>query len=221
ITKVMVTGPAHIRLSLEYPMLHSLCNHMLWRHLSRFAYLFFLCAISGFSQRPTEIYNSRAVAESRIIIKFRAPSAGRIGLFQQLLDADSVRQIGGADGPHLFHSRSRAVTAMINAAISQGDILYAEPDYLLHSAAAPNDPSYTSQWALRNSPAPGISAASAWSVSTGSAQNVVGLVDTGIDYTHPDLAANVWSAPSSFTVTLGYGTVTCPAGSHGYNAILH
>jgi subtilisin family serine protease/lysozyme family protein len=48
---------------------------------------------------------------------------------------------------------------------------------------------------------------------------VVGIVDTGIDYTHPDLQTNVWSAPADFTVTLNGVPVACPAGSHGFNAV--
>jgi subtilisin family serine protease len=40
-----------------------------------------------------------------------------------------------------------------------------------------------------------------------------------MDYTHPDLLANLWSAPSPFVVTLGSNTITCPAGAHGFNAI--
>src|SRR6185369_5814733 len=36
---------------------------------------------------------------------------------------------------------------------------------------------------------------------------------------HPDLAANMWSAPGSFQVTVGGVTVTCAAGTHGFNAV--
>ena len=49
---------------------------------------------------------------------------------------------------------------------------------------------------------------------------VTGVVDTGVDYTHPDLAGNVWSAPASFTVNVGGKSITCAAGTHGFNAIL-
>src|SRR4029434_1921846 len=57
-------------------------------------------------------------------------------------------------------------------------------------------------------------------VTDGSRGIVVGMLDTGIDYRHPDLAANVWSAPSAFSVTISGQVINCPAGSHGVNAIL-
>ena len=43
----------------------------------------------------------------------------------------------------------------------------------------------------------------------------------GIDYTHSDLAANVWTAPTAFNVTIGGVKINCAAGSHGFNAITH
>src|SRR5207302_2005115 len=84
-------------------------------------------------------------------------------------------------------------------------------------------------WGLQNigqvisnvsgTPGADIHATSAWAISTGSKTNTIGVIDTGIDYNHPDLAANVWSAPTAFTVTIGGQPITCPAGSHGFNAI--
>ena len=40
-----------------------------------------------------------------------------------------------------------------------------------------------------------------------------------MDYNHVDLAANMWSAPSAFQVTIAGQTITCLAGTHGFNAI--
>jgi subtilisin family serine protease len=65
-----------------------------------------------------------------------------------------------------------------------------------------------------------ISGPDAWDLSTGSTANVVAVIDTGFSYNHPDLADNLWSAPTDFSVVIGGVTLDCPAGTHGYNAIL-
>ena len=63
-------------------------------------------------------------------------------------------------------------------------------------ALTPNDPSFSSQYALLGSTGttagPGINAQAAWNVTTGNLSTVVGVIDTGIDYNHPDLYQNVW-----------------------------
>ena len=68
-------------------------------------------------------------------------------------------------------------------------------------STTPNDPSFTQLYGLNNvgqtggTPDADIDAPEAWNVTTGSSSVVVGVIDTGIDYTHPDLAANVWTNP--------------------------
>ncbi len=82
------------------------------------------------------------------------------------------------------------------------DVLYAEPNYVRRKFATPNDPSFSSQWALKNTGQPqgvagaDIDAEPAWNTTTGSTQVVVGVVDEGIDINHPDLQANVWTNPA-------------------------
>src|SRR5262249_21299906 len=68
-------------------------------------------------------------------------------------------------------------------------------------------------------PGADIGAVRAWNTSTGTRGIVVATLDTGVMASHPDLSVNVWSAPAAFTVTIGGRTMTCPAGTHGYNAI--
>ena len=66
---------------------------------------------------------------------------------------------------------------------------YAEPNYLVHTMASPNDPYFTngSLWGMNK-----INAPAAWDRTTGGVSFVVADIDTGIDYNHPDLKANVW-----------------------------
>jgi subtilisin family serine protease len=52
------------------------------------------------------------------------------------------------------------------------------------------NPLFSRQWNLRM-----IEAANAWAIITGNTNIVVAIIDTGVDYTHPDLAANMWRNP--------------------------
>jgi subtilisin family serine protease len=128
-----------------------------------------------------------------------------------------------------FHSRSKATEDLVRQFSSRADVIYAEPNFVVQAVQQPNDPRFAELWGLHNSgqgfgfPAgtagADIGALEAWSFSTGTTGHVVAVVDTGIDYTHPDLQANIWSAPSAFAVTIAGSVVNCPAGSHGFNAI--
>lgn len=77
-------------------------------------------------------------------------------------------------------------------------VRYVEPNYLLHIARTPDDPDFDKLWGLRNVGQTGgltgadVSAADAWDISTGSKEVIVAIIDTGIDFNHPDLAANMW-----------------------------
>ncbi len=96
-----------------------------------------------------------------------------------------------------------SVGQALAAARADGRILGAQPDYRVHLTAAriPNDAQFGAQWALRNTGQTGgtagahINAAGAWAVTTGNPNTVVAVIDTGVDYTHPDLAANMWRNP--------------------------
>lgn len=93
------------------------------------------------------------------------------------------------------------VAAMIQSLATQPGVAYAEPNYLWSAASIPNDTSFGELWGLNNTGLAGgtvdadIDAAEAWDLSTGSSNIIVGVVDTGVDYNHPDLAANIWSNP--------------------------
>ncbi len=74
----------------------------------------------------------------------------------------------------------------------------AEANYRLMLERIPNDPSFGSLYGMNNTGQTGglvdadIDAAEAWDISTGTRNTIVAVIDSGVDYTHPDLAANMW-----------------------------
>ncbi|AZN34748.1 S8 family serine peptidase [Pseudoalteromonas sp. Xi13] len=105
-------------------------------------------------------------------------------------------------------------------------IEYVEPDYQVSIAQTPDDPRFDEMWGLNNDGQTGgtadadIDAVEAWDISTGSRDVVVGVIDTGIDYSHSDLASNMWvnssEVPGDGIDNDGNGFVD---DVHGINAI--
>ncbi|RLA93629.1 MAG: hypothetical protein DRG69_06745, partial [Deltaproteobacteria bacterium] len=72
-------------------------------------------------------------------------------------------------------------------------IEYAEPNYIYHTCVVPNDPDFDLQWPLNQSSDHDIDAPEAWDIETGNESIVIAIIDTGVDWDHPDLSANIWN----------------------------
>ncbi|WP_448547441.1 S8 family serine peptidase [Thalassotalea fusca] len=78
-------------------------------------------------------------------------------------------------------------------------VLYAEPDYMVQAQVIPDDSRMDELWGLHNTGQTGgsddadIDAPEAWDISVGDRDVVVGVIDTGVDHSHSDLTANMWS----------------------------
>lgn len=141
----------------------------------------------------------------RIIVRFRpgTPVAERRRL-RVSLSARRVEVL--ATPPVEILTLARGATAAdMRHLRSEPSVVYAEPDVPLSPAVLPNDPFFGQQWWLHNvgqdvlgapaTPDADIDAPEAWDVTTGSRSILVGSLDSGIDYTHPELASNVWMNP--------------------------
>ena len=91
---------------------------------------------------------------------------------------------------------------LVDSVASVNGVTFAEPDWLGQIDTTPNDTDYTRLWGLQNTGQvvqgtagvadADIDADLAWNVTTGLQSNIVAVIDTGIDYLHEDLAANMW-----------------------------
>lgn len=95
----------------------------------------------------------------------------------------------------------------VNALIDDDAVLHAAPDYVVnvppiadvHSAAAvyaatvPNDPLLKNLWGMEN-----IGASKVWPTIHESPNVIVAVIDSGVDYNHPDLRPNMWSKGGKF-----------------------
>ena len=99
--------------------------------------------------------------------------------------------------------RGTTVGRALEALLRNPNVEYAEPNYLLESTATPNDPKFTdgTLWGMlgdASSPSNqyGSQAAEVWTAGhIGSEDVYVVVIDTGVQVTHPDLAANIWTNP--------------------------
>lgn len=99
---------------------------------------------------------------------------------------------------------SSGLETLIKEMLSTGKYAYVEPDWVITVSSLPTDTAFLngSLWGLLNTgqssgvPGADINAVDAWGVTKGSRSVVVGVIDTGIRYTHLDLVRNMWRNPN-------------------------
>lgn len=134
-----------------------------------------------------------------ILVRYRAATAPpeRVRI-ERAIQARVLRTFPGPEVTHLRLEPGVDLESALAALRSDPGVVYAEPNRRIHAAATPDDPLFPSQHALRNTGQAGglagadIDATTAWNYFTGFDGLEVGVLDTGIEYDHPDLADNIW-----------------------------
>ena len=86
----------------------------------------------------------------------------------------------------MLHSDSMDAEEFSALLMKNPNVAAVSPNYKVHAAIVPNDTSYGECWGMDY-----IEAPNAWDISTGDEEIYVAVIDSGIDYTNPDLSANV------------------------------
>jgi subtilisin family serine protease len=171
--------------------------------------LLLLCLIScGNTQdkRNYTVQETQTYKDGELLVKFREGT--------DILGAKSVHRSVSASIKKRFRSigveqvalpAGHSVIDAVKVYKSDPRVEYAEPNYIVKKAIFPNDSSFYLQWGFHNTgqvvngitgtPGADINAPEAWDIHTGTGTVVVAVIDTGADYSHPDISAHIWTNP--------------------------
>jgi thermitase len=151
-----------------------------------------------------------------LIVKYRSGSEGRRGELHRRHDSRQLRKLSGHSLERIKVNPGKSLDEAIREFGNDPDVEYAEPNYRVRAFSVPSDPSFSRLWGMNK-----INAPAAWDSSTGSADVMIAVIDSGIDYNHADLVGNLWVNQAERNGTPGVdddgnGVVD---DIHGYNAI--
>lgn len=152
------------------------------------AILLLIAAAAAFGQKTSSPW-----AKGELLVKF---SDGAESSFaraaNRAVGAEVLEDLGDPHWQRVKLPDGLAIDKAISRYQDLDGVEYAQPNFYYHTLNTPNDPQFTSSgmYGLQK-----ISAPLAWDLTTGSSTVVVADIDTGMLYTHQDLAANAWVNP--------------------------
>lgn len=163
-----------------------------------FASLFLTLSTAAFSAGTPE---APRYVPGQIIIKFKSSA---LKTDQRALSTDlnaTVKQRFESIGAELWEIGDIAVLDAVEQYRNDPRVVFVEPNYIVHTNDLfPNDPRFSELWGLHNTAQTGgvadadVDAPEAWSLGTGGTV-LVGVIDTGVDWHHTELAANIYTNP--------------------------
>ncbi len=179
--------------------------------------LLFMLAHPPLHAMAKENYQQHEVVANELLVKMRpavTESAGKA--IHQKIGARLLHRFDQVGWQHIQLPAGMSVSEGIARYQQQANVLSVEPNYLYHTSALPNDPDFSQLWGLTK-----IQAPTAWSSTTGSNDVVVAVVDSGINYNHEDLHANMWQNSGAIADNSDDDADSYPDDIYGINAITH
>jgi subtilisin family serine protease len=141
--------------------------------------------------------------------------------------SDALARAGATNKKAIKQIRARVVkgpeqklTEIQKVLADDPRVAYVEPNYVVSTSGVPNDPQFSQLWGMNNTGQTGgtadadIDAPEAWDLETGSSNVVVAVIDTGVDFSHPDLAQQQWVNPGE-NCGSSDPTIACPDRTDG------
>ena len=145
--------------------------------------------------------NSVGQRDGELLVRFR-PEASNEDKTAALRSTGGRRRTlsGGSGLERLSFGLETNLESVAATLRSSPSVEFVEPNYLIKAdEVIPDDAQFAEQWALRNAADNGgqrgsdIGTARAWDATTGSEKTVIAVIDSGIDFKHPDLKSNQWT----------------------------
>ncbi|MDO8413733.1 MAG: S8 family serine peptidase, partial [Gallionellaceae bacterium] len=137
-----------------------------------------------------------------VLVKFKkSVKASEKKKFHAEVDAEVLSEITALGVERVKSKKGESTEVLLDRYKKNANVEYAEPNGLFHVQVIPNDPRFSELYGLNNTGQTGgttdadIDSPEAWDLQTGNSSVVVADIDTGVDYNHPDLAANMWTNP--------------------------
>jgi len=111
---------------------------------------------------------------------------------QKVFSTSPTKQRNGEDELERIYtvrvSTPTDIEALVQKLEQEPDVEFAEPNYYFPLNVVPNDPLYNQIYPLAI-----VKADSAWNVQKGDSTVIIGIIDSGVDWDHPDLTSVIWT----------------------------
>ena len=156
------------------------------------------------SMNDAQQIQNRDYVPGELLVKYKAPETTTATMYyKEEWGIETIKNFQELGVQHVKLPEELDVEDALEIYRRDPNVEYAEPNYYRHlTAIIPNEGMFPNLWGLHNTgqevngssgtPDADIDAPEAWDITTGSSDVIIAVIDSGVDYNHPDLSANIW-----------------------------